>query len=91
MGIKKPCLLRNEEWPKRKERLTQQVHFRIFAQVSQYFLATPPLERAQNDRDVLEPLGECKCDPGMSVRAYGCQRKNTEGTIYCTQFFHPSA
>ena len=40
------------------------------------------LECEQNDRDVLEALGEYNCDAGMSVKNVPTVlHKNTEGTI----------
>ena len=47
------------------------------------------LEREQNERDVLEALGEHKCDAGMFVENVpAVVHKNNEGTIYCTQVLY---
>jgi len=48
------------------------------------------LKREQNERDVLEGMGDYKCDAGMSVENVPAvvKIKNTEGTIYCTQVLY---
>ena len=48
------------------------------------------LEREKDEHDVLEALGEYKCDAGMSVENVPAvvNIKNTEGTIYCTQVLY---
>ena len=48
------------------------------------------LEREQNERDVLETLGEYMCDSGLSVENVSAvvDIKNNEGKIYYTQVLY---
>ena len=48
------------------------------------------LEREQNERDVLEALGEYKCDAGMSVENVPAvvNIKTLKGRFYCTQVLY---